>query len=170
MRHGSLISALVLALTGCPGGNGAVGDRCSNHGDCSGPLQCLAHICVPRCDRAPDCGDGYRCDADGICQAATGQPGDLCTSEVDCVAGLSCQLDSGELDPQGHLVASCVTEYAGRPAGAECGSNDDCRNGTCDLGHCIDLCSSDRDCGTGTLCTQIPRLVELEAQPATYHG
>ena len=116
---------------------------------------------MPRCERAPDCGDGYSCDADGICHAAKGQTGDTCTSEVQCAAGLSCQVDGAEIGEDGYLIASCVGENAGRPAGGECINHHDCRNGTCDLGHCIDLCAEDRDCGTGTLCTQIPRLVEV---------
>jgi hypothetical protein len=155
MRLGSLIGAMVL-LAGCPGGNGAVGDYCASHGDCAGTLQCMGNICVPRCERAPDCGDGFRCDESGLCIAATGQSGDTCKSEVDCAAGLSCQIEGTELDDEGHLLASCVNENSGRPAGAECHRDDDCRNGTCGLGHCIDLCRIDLDCGSGTICTRIP--------------
>jgi hypothetical protein len=172
MRHGSLISALVFALGGCPGGNGAIGDHCSSHDDCTGQLQCISNVCVPRCERAPDCGDGYRCDEDGLCHAATGQNGDTCKSEVDCSAGLSCQIEGIEIAGDGFLLASCIGENAGRPAGAECESNGDCRNGTCDLGHCIDLCANDLDCGTGTLCTQIPRIIGagLDKIQAKYRG
>jgi hypothetical protein len=170
MRHGSLIGVLAFALTGCPGGDGAIGDHCSSHGDCSGQLQCVERVCVPRCERAPDCGDGYRCDQDGVCHAATGQNGDTCKSEVDCVAGLSCQLEGDALDTDGSMLASCVPENAGRPAGATCASNGECRTGTCDLGHCIDLCASDLDCGTGTVCTVIPRRVTAQTLPASYRG
>ena len=158
MRHGSLICAMAFALTGCPGGDGAVGDHCASHRDCNGQLQCVASTCVPRCERAPDCGDGFRCDESGLCIAATGQPGDTCRSEVECTAGLSCQIEGTELDDGGYLLASCVGENAGRPAGAECATNGDCRNGTCDLGHCVDLCSTDRDCGAGTMCTRLPHV------------
>lgn len=156
MRNRSLICAIAFTLSGCPGGDGAIGDRCASHSDCTGQLQCLDSVCVPRCERAPDCGDGYRCDESGVCLAATGQTGDTCASEVDCAAGLSCQIEGAELDDSGYLLASCVTENPGSPAGAECALNSDCRNGTCDLGHCIDLCTSDLDCGAGTLCTRIP--------------
>jgi hypothetical protein len=159
MRHGSLICALLFTLAGCPGGNGAVGDRCSNHGDCGSQLQCVSNVCEPRCERAPECGDGYRCDEDGFCQVATGQTGDTCSSEVDCAAGLSCKIDGSEIADTGLLLASCVGENGSSPAGAACDDNFDCRNGTCDLGHCIDLCSDDRDCGRGMRCTQIPRLL-----------
>jgi hypothetical protein len=160
MQHGSLICAVVFALGGCPGGNGAIGDYCSDHSDCGSQLQCVKSLCVPRCDRAPDCGDGYSCDEDGICRRATGQNGDTCKSEVDCSAGLACQIEGNEVADDGFLLASCTGENGTRPAAAECETDFDCRNGTCDLGHCIDLCDDDRDCGTGTLCTQIPRRID----------
>ncbi|HEY5945493.1 MAG TPA: hypothetical protein VIV40_08375 [Kofleriaceae bacterium] len=127
---------------------------------------------MPRCERAPDCGDGYSCDDDGLCQQATGQTGDTCVSESDCAAGLSCQIEGTELADNGYLLASCVAENAGRPAGAECQTNGECRNGTCDLGHCVDLCDDDRDCGSGTLCAKIPRLIGIadEERQARYRG
>lgn len=158
---------LVVTLAGCPGGDGAIGDACASHGACSSELQCFSGVCVPRCERAPECGDGYRCDERGLCHAATGQPGDACTSEVDCAAGLSCQVDGSSATRDGYLVASCVSENSGRPAGAECTSDGECRNGTCDLGHCIDLCSATLDCAAGTSCTGIPRVA---AGGAPYHG
>jgi hypothetical protein len=166
MRCGSLIVALI-SLAGCPGGNGAIGDHCSDLGDCAANLQCVASTCVARCGRAPDCGDGYSCDKDGICHAATGQLGDSCTSEVDCAAGLACELEGSATDATGQLSASCVTQNAGKPAGDTCVSDGDCRNGTCALGHCIDLCTQTRDCGAGTGCALIPR---VEANGAMFAG
>ncbi len=172
MRHGSLIGAFVFALAGCPGGNGAIGDRCSSHGDCRAQLQCVADVCVPRCDRAPDCGDGYSCDEDGICQPATGKEGDTCRSEVECSAGLACQLEGIALADDGFLQASCGAENSGRPAGAECEDSGQCRNGMCELGHCVDLCADDRDCATGSICTAIPRRINPDEQDeqANYRG
>lgn len=158
MRLRTLMSFAVVALAGCPGGNGAIGDQCSRHGDCSSELQCLANTCEPRCVRAPECGDGYSCSVSGICLPATGQPGDACLSETECVAGLSCQIESSATAESGNVVASCVTENAGRPSGAMCTKDGDCRNGTCELGHCIDLCATTRDCGPGTACTLLPRV------------
>lgn len=158
MRLRTLISLAVVALTGCPGGNGAIGDQCSRHGDCSSELQCLANTCEPRCIRATECGDGYSCSESGVCVPATGEPGDACVSETECVAGLSCQIGSSATAASGNLVASCVAENSGRPAGAPCSKDGDCRNGTCELGHCIDLCATTRDCGPGTACTQLPRV------------
>jgi hypothetical protein len=122
---------------------------------------------VPKCLRAPDCGDGYSCDTDGICHAATGELGDACTSEVDCAAGLACELAGSATDATGHLIASCVAENPARPAASLCASDVDCRNGTCALGHCVDLCSDSRDCAAGTSCAQIPR---VEAGGAMFAG
>ena len=158
MRLRTLISLALVALTGCPGGNGAIGDQCVRHGDCSSELQCLANTCEPRCIRATECGDGYSCSESGLCAPATGQPGDACASETECVAGLSCQIESSATAASGIVVASCVAENSGRPAGEICNKDGDCRNGTCELGHCIDLCATTRDCGPGTACIQIPRV------------
>jgi len=122
MRCGSLF-VVVVVLAGCPGGDGTLGDHCGDSGDCTSSLQCVAATCVPRCVRAPDCGDGYACDKDGICRAATGQLGDSCTSEVDCAAGLACELEGSATDASGHLVASCVAENPAAPAGSVCASD-----------------------------------------------
>jgi hypothetical protein len=158
---------LAVTLLGCPAGDGVIGDTCSSNGDCHGELQCFGGTCVPRCERAPECGDGFRCDDKGLCRAATGQVGDACTSEVDCSAGLSCQLDGSETTDDGYLFASCVAENAGRPAGAACASDGECRNGTCDLGHCADLCTTTTDCAAGSSCTGIPR---VSANGLLYRG
>jgi hypothetical protein len=167
MRCGSLFAVLVVVLAGCPGGDGSIGDHCSDRGDCTSGLQCVAATCVPKCQRAPDCGDGYSCDKDGFCHPATGQLGDSCTSEVDCAAGLACELEGSATDANGRLLASCVAENPARPAGSTCVSDADCRNGTCALGHCVDLCSGTRDCSAGTSCALIPR---VEAQGAMFAG
>ncbi len=156
-----LSCVLAVTLFGCPGGGAAIGEHCTSHDACSQELQCLANVCVPRCERAPECGDGYHCDARGLCQLATGQPGDACASESDCSAGLACQIEDGTTPPvtsDGYLLASCVGENSGRPAGDACVQDNECRNGTCDLGHCVDLCSDTRDCAASTSCTGVPRV------------
>lgn len=58
-------------------------------------------------------------------------------------------------------------QNAGRPAGDVCAHDGDCRNGTCAIGHCIDVCDNTRDCGAGTECTLIPR---VEAAGAMFSG
>ncbi len=161
-----LVSLSSLALAGCPGGNGEIGDPCDGHGGCASELQCLQSVCVPRCQRAPECGDGYACSADGTCRLADGQAGDACTSEVECAPGLACQIDPN-VDDVGRLNASCTAQNEGRPAGAACRLDAECRNGTCALGRCVDLCAQTRDCGAGTACMAIPR---VEANGAPFEG
>jgi hypothetical protein len=156
VRGSFTVLTVLFVLAGCPGGNGGVGDLCGGNDDCGGGLQCSTSHCAPRCKRAPDCGDGYSCSLDGLCQPATGQAGDKCLSEVECAAGLSCQIDGPALDAENHLISTCSAEYSTRSAGAACGGDADCRNGTCALGHCIDLCRSSRDCGVGNACASIP--------------
>lgn len=158
-------AALAVAALGvaCSGGDGTVGTTCGSSSDCADSLQCVAGLCVPRCDRGPDCGDGYACAADGSCVAATGEAGDACAAETACAAGLACVLDDTDRDGDGALAASCSGDRATGPAGAACASDDDCRNRTCALGHCVDLCREDRDCGDGMGCTTIPRIEAPDA-------
>jgi hypothetical protein len=152
MRHGSLLCLLVLASCGGAG----LGDRCDVTSDCGARLQCIEGLCRPLCERAPDCGDGYACNNAGICVEATGDQGDLCTSEVECKPGLACELLTPK-EPAAPLVASCGDENSGHPAGAPCTDDSQCRNPTCVMGRCIDLCNDTRDCGIGMACTHIPR-------------
>lgn len=162
------LSAIVLAvLAGCPGGGGEIGDPCGQNSDCGSNLQCVAGTCLPRCQRAPECGDGYLCDGDGLCHIANGQAGDKCTSEVECAPGLSCQIDGDATDADGNLLASCTAQNPARPAGSSCTADTDCRNGTCALGRCVDLCRTTRDCGSGTSCMGVPR---VEADGALFQG
>ena len=154
----------VLTLTGCPGAGGGIGDPCGGQGDCDSQFQCVANVCTSRCQRAPECGDGYACDDEGLCRLATGQAGDACTSEVECAPGLSCQLDNS-VDNAGQLLASCTAQNPGRPASAACSADSECRNGTCALGRCVDLCDQTRDCAAGNSCMGIP-LVHSPALPA----
>jgi len=109
--------------------------------------------------RAPDCGDGFSCGDDGSCVEATGGEGDTCLSEVQCMPGLACMLspETHGVDP---LTAACTDEYVGHIAGSACSKDLDCRDGTCAMGRCIDLCQDTRDCAAGMVCTHIPR-VEL---------
>jgi hypothetical protein len=164
MRCGSLL--WLVLLTGCPGGGGGVGDRCDDSGDCESALQCVAGTCGPFCVRAPDCGAGYSCDSSGYCVAAQDQDGAPCTSETDCIAGLSCELGS-DTDAVGTLVSTCTPSSEASPAGATCTRDSDCHNKLCGLGRCIDLCATESDCGVGTSCVQIPR---VEADGALFYG
>jgi hypothetical protein len=77
---------------------------------------------------------------------------------------LSCQLDGAALDTDNRPLSSCTAELSARPAGATCTRDGDCRNGTCALGHCIDLCRQTRDCGDGNSCAIIPSELGGNAQ------
>ena len=159
-----LAAALCAGLAACPGGTKTEGQTCGGTDDCAGELQCQAAVCVPRCLSAPECGDGFQCTGQGLCVAATGQTGDACTSETDCAAGLACQLDNAPLD--GVLHATCGAATGARPAEAACELDADCRNGTCALGRCVDLCTDrsapnsgfSSDCVDGDKCTSVPRV------------
>jgi hypothetical protein len=159
--HFSVVIAAV-AVAGCPGGSGRLGDTCGGNDDCAGALQCLNRSCVPRCKRAPECGDGFSCDTRGLCVPATLGPTERCDSEVDCVAGFTCQT-SGALDNKGKLVATCNSEVKGRPPGAECADDTDCHVGNCALGHCVQLCRSLVDCAESNTCAQVPHPVTTNA-------
>lgn len=166
MRYG-ILSLFALAVAGCPGSDGEIGETCNGHGDCNGSLQCSSGVCVPRCARAPECGDGYSCSNDGICTLATGQPGDSCTSEVDCSPGLACHIDGAAVDDASYLLSSCAAQTDGKPAGSTCDGDLECRNGTCALGHCVDLCTATRDCAAGNSCMEVPR---VEANGSLFRG
>ena len=162
MRHRTLYAMLVTLLAGCPGGSGAVGEACNSNSDCNGQLQCARGVCANRCTRAPECGDGYACDSDGLCVLAVGQSGDDCTSETQCSPGLSCQIDDN--DEVVSLIATCAEQNLGRPPGSSCVVDGDCRNGTCALGHCVDLCRETTDCSVGSSCMDIPRVEDVSTK------
>jgi hypothetical protein len=160
MRH-PLLSALVIAVAlsgGCTGGDAGLGESCDRTSDCESALQCMRSVCVNRCQRSPECGDGYACDGDGLCHLAEGHEGDLCKSEVDCGPGLSCAISGTALDEDNRLRATCTASYDTRPSGSACFRDEDCRNGTCALGHCVDLCQQTRDCAGGNSCMVVPRV------------
>lgn len=171
LRPAAVIAAC-LGVAGCSTVTQGVGSPCERPADCGAELQCLEGTCQPRCARAPDCGDGYACTEDGLCEIGAGQPGSRCTSEVECLPGLACVLDVDD-GGDGVLDASCAPDHDGSAAGKACAADADCRNGTCALGECVDLCKIDRDCGTGRVCTTIPR-VDNDASPAAslgeFHG
>ena len=80
----------------------------------------------------------------GCVTLATGEVGDACASEVDCArrAVLPDRRHRRAMRSS-HLVATCTAQntVGARPAGSPCDADGDCRNGTCALGHCVDLCA-----------------------------
>ena len=119
MRLPRLSIAVIAALASCTGGTAGLGESCTDHDDCQSAFQCVNAVCVNRCQRSPECGDGHRCDDGGTCRRAEGTAGDACRSETDCGPGLSCQIDGDGVDDENRLLASCTATSAGRPSGSE---------------------------------------------------
>lgn len=173
LRH-ALASIVVAALagfgsvtsSGCADGAG-IGGACESHDDCRTALQCASNVCIALCRRALDCGDGAACTAGGYCVAGTSRAGDTCITETACGPGLACVLDRTDVDHDGVMQATCAPDRQGHALGSPCDDDSECRNGTCGLGHCIDLCVNDRDCGAGQVCTSVPR---VEAGGAQFFG
>jgi len=177
LRRRSLAGAGVvvvvsLGLIACGGGAG-IGERCDSVSECADDLQCLDHVCVPRCTRHADCGDGHYCGEGGICELSEKRDGEACTSEVECAPGQSCQLDDKDLDGDGFLTASCQPEQQGGALDDTCAAPDgdgQCRTGTCVLGRCVDVCRDDLDCPETHRCTTIPRELSDGLSVASFYG
>jgi hypothetical protein len=107
--------------------------------------------------RHADCGDGMQCQG-GTCVTATGAIGEACSREIDCGPGLACHLDATDVDGDGILGATCAVDHGGGVLDAACSKDGECRNGTCALGRCIDLCTLDSDCPASHVCSSIPRV------------
>lgn len=162
------LHALVVGL-GC-GGGGELGAACETHDDCNATLQCAAQVCVERCARAPQCGDGFSCSRDGLCVAASGVQGETCYAESFCGKGLACMLGTADRDADGIVLATCAPDQQGHAVGDTCRGDSDCRNGTCALGHCVDVCAEDIDCPLAMTCTSIPRVTSERATYPTFQG
>ncbi|HTJ47093.1 MAG TPA: hypothetical protein VL463_33555 [Kofleriaceae bacterium] len=112
---------------------------------------------MPECRRHSDCGDGMQCNG-GQCVEASGAIGEACAREVDCGAGLACRLDNTDVDGDSFLAATCQIDHGGGVLGAACDTDSGCRDSTCALGRCVDLCTADEDCPIGYACSSIPRV------------
>jgi hypothetical protein len=169
----ALLLAMLLVALGAFGALGACSDAaglgasCDSSSGCESGLQCVRDVCIERCERASQCGDGFTCNSEGQCDEATGVEGSACDSETDCSAGLACLLDDGDEDQDGSLQATCVADKSGHAIGNTCTADSQCRNGTCALGRCVDLCAVDRDCPLSMKCVTIPR---VEANGAVFRG
>jgi hypothetical protein len=170
-------SLLFVVAAACSGG-ADLGEPCGSVSDCADGLQCLNHICVPRCARHVDCGDGFICRPDGVCEVVETEIGDACIREHDCAAGQSCQLAGTDLDGDGILTASCQPENSGGLLDDPCEgdtqeeADQQCRTGTCALGRCVDVCADEiegeLDCPVTHTCTTIPRETTEPAVPSFY--
>jgi hypothetical protein len=162
------ITASLILLSFACNGSGGLGAACESGANCDDLLQCVRQVCIAHCERATQCGDGYACGLDGLCIESRGALGSSCASETACRAGLSCQLDKSDANNDGTLLASCLEDHPGHAVGGTCTNDDQCRNGTCALGHCVDLCSGDRDCPPTMICGSMPR-VEVGSDTG-FHG
>jgi len=112
-------------LGGSPGELfGGVGDACSDTEPCRPGLDCVEGECVPSgssedgsaCVIAAECAGG-QCVLGACTEAGDGAAGDACDGDVNCEAGLRCQL----------LGLTGVCEEAGEgDLGDECTQNADC--------------------------------------------
>jgi hypothetical protein len=161
------IALTALGSLGACANTGGLGASCDSNSECASDLQCVQSACVPKCQRASECGDGFACSSDGYCLESTGQNGSSCDSETDCAAGLACLLDKGDDNRDGALGATCSADKTGHAIGHACTQDGQCRNGTCALGRCIDLCGINRDCPLTMECVAIPR---IEASGAMFRG
>jgi hypothetical protein len=158
----SLALALaLLALAGCSDGAG-IGHACDQRGDCADGLQCLGGVCAPTCATHAECGDGFTCSA-GACTEVASQIGDSCERELACGPGQACQLGTLDADQNGVLDGTCQVDRPGGATGAGCTEDLECRNGTCSLGRCTELCTADTDCPAATRCVDQPRLIGAAA-------
>jgi hypothetical protein len=150
-----LSAAVALALAGCTGGGRGVGESCDTGGDCASGLQCFEGQCLPHCLHHIDCGDGYVCES-GQCNLVEAGENTPCDSELDCGPGLTCRLRDTLSSPPGVCTRNST---AGVP-GASCGTDADCREGACMLGHCLDLCAESSECAPRWTCAAVPRLTD----------
>jgi hypothetical protein len=163
---GVVAVALIVLTSGCPGANG-IGQDCDRPSDCDDGLQCIDHTCVPLCKRHVDCGDGFLCQENGTCVQVVSAINDPCEREVDCGPGQSCQLDSRDTDGDHILGARCGLDRPGAVPGSACTSDDECRNGACAIGRCVDLCLNTSDCPLTQICASLPR-IELASEDAGF--
>ena len=149
MRSG-IYKALLLVVGGLVVSSGCsegapLGATCDDTAECDENLQCINEVCVPRCEFDVECGDGFTCSNDGICQVALGELGDACERERDCGPGLACPLEA-DYNNDGFLEGTCVGENSGGTMGNACKGGNDCRNGICVDGVCTQLCLENKDC------------------------
>lgn len=158
MRTSTLVLFVsVLAALGCDSAT-RLGERCSNHSDCSADLQCLHSQCVSRCAFAFECGEGMTCH-DGECRLAEGKKDAQCTKEWDCKAGLTCTPVLEDSNQNGWADGARCTEErsADTPISGTCSTDSDCRWGMCIFDRCTPICGSDEDCPPPHECSPLSK-------------
>ena len=176
LRAAKLVALVAVLVGGACGGGAGIGERCDSLSECAADLQCLNHICVPRCERHADCGDGHVCRPDGICEVVESQIDDFCQREIECGPGQYCRVGDVDLDGDGILTGSCQIESPGGVLGDPCTgftqeeADAQCRTGTCALGRCVYLCVEDVDCPASHACSTIPRQLPTPTDVADFLG
>lgn len=143
-----------------------IGSPCDTNEQCSSSL-CDSGRCTTHCDSSNDCPGGTHCRADVCVQGDLGGPGSRCDVAEDCgTAAPDCvQVDDDKLcagscgdgDTCGGglqcedtaLGRKCVP--SGRPLGAECDRNSQCRTNICAT-VCTFVCDEPTDCPSGFDC------------------
>ncbi len=155
-----------MALLACEPNRASIGEACDDNGDCAAHLQCLQNACSPLCDNNAECGDGFTCTPDGLCEEIISSIGESCDRELDCGPGQTCRLADAP-DDEHQLPATCQPDQAGGVTGSPCDDDSECRNHLCSLGHCTELCTTENDCPSGMGCAVMPR---TKAANVPFHG
>jgi hypothetical protein len=76
-----------------------------------------------------------------------------CASDQTCAPNLA----AADLKP------ACVPRRAKADPGAACAQDGDCDRGTCQLGICVNLCSTIQDCASGLTCADLVAVTDANA-------
>jgi hypothetical protein len=166
---------------------------CSVTADCGrADYQCFQGTCRPNCAIDDDCGPGFICP-DGTCQEKPGTPiGGDCVVNEDCASQVclnkkcvqACDRDSvcpsaqtcyinpvGQTKPlpTTQLLPICIAKRGTAAPGTACTADKDCDRGSCSLGLCTEMCTTNSDCRSGTTCAVNVALVDNRSGP-TFKG
>jgi hypothetical protein len=165
--------------------------ECVTPSDCRAGYQCSGGACIPACLSDPDCPLGMQCQS-GACAPYPGAPvghacvgdGDCsthlclfsvcarpCASDAGCGDGQTCALNptdaTGGSGPTSRVVPACIARRGGAAPGAACKLDDNCDRGTCQLGMCVELCTTAADCSApGMSCATLVALVDDQSAPS----
>lgn len=150
---------------------------CESTVDCRDGYQCHNGVCTLRCDVENNCGTGMQC-VDGECKPFDGDPlGAACTDDMTCASRVclngacvgGCDKDAACADgetcalnpiPATGAAASyrlaCVPRRGAGANAAACESDAECDRGSCQLGVCVEICTTTPDChGEGLACADM---------------
>jgi hypothetical protein len=163
---------------------------CADRSECRSDYQCFGGVCTLACATDDECGKGFHCDA-GQCTPFDGSPvGAACTVDNDCssrlcllgtcalscardltcaegqTCGLNAVGDGNRATPATHIAPACVPRRGGAANGARCDQDAVCDRGTCQLGVCVELCTTTQDChGSGLTCAKMVAPLDNDALP-----